>query len=114
MGQGFAAILLGIASCASSAAFAPSALSAGSATRQTAAVCRGGARALCATSTTEVTDTSKGLKDRIANFYDQSSPLWEEVWGEHMYVPIVARGFVGQPWQKVLSTKSRTRGWVAW
>ncbi|EKX45940.1 hypothetical protein GUITHDRAFT_71036, partial [Guillardia theta CCMP2712] len=22
----------------------------------------------------------------IANFYDQSSPLWEEVWGEHMHM----------------------------
>eukprot|EP00960_Hanusia_phi_P026304 746187-Hanusia_phi.AAC.1 len=26
------------------------------------------------------------LKSGIANFYDQSSPLWEEVWGEHMHM----------------------------
>lgn len=99
MGQGFAVILLGIAGCASSAAFSPSALFAGSTSRQTASVCRGGSRALCATATTgETTDTSKGLKDRIANFYDQSSPLWEEVWGEHMSVPTVAWILRAPPW----------------
>jgi tocopherol O-methyltransferase len=32
----------------------------------------------------EVAD--KELKDKIANFYDQSSPLWEEIWGEHMHM----------------------------
>eukprot|EP00288_Rhodomonas_lens_P018422 CAMPEP_0177699118 /NCGR_PEP_ID=MMETSP0484_2-20121128/5417_1 /TAXON_ID=354590 /ORGANISM="Rhodomonas lens, Strain RHODO" /LENGTH=298 /DNA_ID=CAMNT_0019210283 /DNA_START=140 /DNA_END=1036 /DNA_ORIENTATION=+ len=26
------------------------------------------------------------LPERIANFYDQSSPLWEEIWGEHMHM----------------------------
>jgi tocopherol O-methyltransferase len=25
------------------------------------------------------------LKEGIANFYDESSGLWEEVWGEHMH-----------------------------
>jgi tocopherol O-methyltransferase len=33
----------------------------------------------------------KDLKEGIASFYDKSSPLWEETWGEHMhhgyYVP---------------------------
>jgi tocopherol O-methyltransferase len=28
----------------------------------------------------------KQLKDKIANFYDQSSPLWEDIWGEHMHM----------------------------
>ena len=32
----------------------------------------------------EVAD--KELKDKIATFYDQSSPLWEEIWGEHMHM----------------------------
>ena len=35
--------------------------------------------------------TDKDLKDGIAFFYDRSSKLWEDVWGEHMhhgyYVP---------------------------
>lgn len=26
------------------------------------------------------------LKERIATFYDQSSPLWEDIWGEHMHM----------------------------
>ncbi len=30
--------------------------------------------------------TDANLKERIADFYDQSSPLWEEVWGEHMHM----------------------------
>ena len=25
------------------------------------------------------------LKDGIARFYDESSEIWEEVWGEHMH-----------------------------
>ncbi len=37
-----------------------------------------------ATSNTELQD--KQLKDKIANFYDQSSPLWEDIWGEHMHM----------------------------
>jgi tocopherol O-methyltransferase len=28
----------------------------------------------------------KELKDKIAVFYDQSSPLWEDIWGEHMHM----------------------------
>jgi len=35
--------------------------------------------------------TDSGLKERIATFYDQSSPLWEEMWGEHMHM-----GFYGE------------------
>ena len=35
-------------------------------------------------SNTELQD--KQLKDKIANFYDQSSPLWEDIWGEHMHM----------------------------
>jgi hypothetical protein len=34
----------------------------------------------------ETTGTDPRLKERIAAFYDQSSPLWEEVWGEHMHM----------------------------
>lgn len=30
--------------------------------------------------------TDPELKQRIATFYDQSSPLWEDVWGEHMHM----------------------------
>lgn len=26
-----------------------------------------------------------GLNKRIANFYDASSGLWEDIWGEHMH-----------------------------
>jgi len=29
--------------------------------------------------------TNEELKADIANFYDNSSPLWESVWGEHMH-----------------------------
>ena len=29
--------------------------------------------------------TDKDLKDGIAFFYDRSSKLWEDVWGEHMH-----------------------------
>ena len=25
------------------------------------------------------------LKDGIAQFYDESSAIWEEIWGEHMH-----------------------------
>lgn len=30
--------------------------------------------------------TDEDLKERIATFYDQSSSLWEDVWGEHMHM----------------------------
>lgn len=26
-----------------------------------------------------------GLKEGIANFYDKSSGLWEDMWGDHMH-----------------------------
>lgn len=29
--------------------------------------------------------TDEDLKDGIAFFYDRSSKLWEDVWGEHMH-----------------------------
>jgi hypothetical protein len=32
------------------------------------------------------TGTDPDLKERIASFYDQSSPLWEDIWGEHMHM----------------------------
>ena len=25
------------------------------------------------------------LRDGIASFYDQSTPLWDDVWGEHLH-----------------------------
>lgn len=34
----------------------------------------------------QATGTDPKLKERIANFYDQSSELWENVWGEHMHM----------------------------
>lgn len=35
--------------------------------------------------------TDADLKERIATFYDQSSSLWEDVWGEHMHMGRHAR-----------------------
>ncbi|MEM8716502.1 MAG: hypothetical protein AAGE92_12105, partial [Cyanobacteria bacterium P01_G01_bin.4] len=35
-------------------------------------------------STTSTTKTST-LNDRIRRFYDASSGLWEDIWGEHMH-----------------------------
>lgn len=32
-----------------------------------------------------MTNSGTKLSNRIANFYDASSQLWEEVWGEHMH-----------------------------
>lgn len=32
-----------------------------------------------------VLSESKELRDGIANFYDESSGLWEDMWGEHMH-----------------------------
>lgn len=29
--------------------------------------------------------SDKELKDGIANFYDKSSGVWEDMWGEHMH-----------------------------
>ncbi|KAE8679027.1 Tocopherol O-methyltransferase [Hibiscus syriacus] len=31
------------------------------------------------------TDDARELKDGIAEFYDESSGLWEDIWGEHMH-----------------------------
>lgn len=30
-------------------------------------------------------DRRQELKDGIAQFYDESSEIWEEIWGEHMH-----------------------------
>ena len=103
------AILLALTCCSYSSAFSQSVLSAASTRghaarlacgRQSGSVLgrtepgsrpdalRGGAGSLSATAGVgESTDETKGLKDRIANFYDQSSPLWEDIWGEHMSSP---------------------------
>ncbi|KAJ1493728.1 S-adenosyl-L-methionine-dependent methyltransferase [Baffinella frigidus] len=105
MNRGVTVILLGLAGVASSAAFSPAALSAPSAIRHAASLScdrqssswgkvlgkklglfRGATPLSATSSTAESTDTSKALKEGIANFYDQSSPLWEEVWGEHMHM----------------------------
>eukprot|EP00884_Botryococcus_braunii_P011260 jgi/Botrbrau1/20134/Bobra.0173s0036.1 len=34
---------------------------------------------------TAKTEQNPGLKEGIANFYDQSSGLWEDMWGDHMH-----------------------------
>ncbi|KAJ4799986.1 Gamma-tocopherol methyltransferase [Rhynchospora pubera] len=41
-------------------------------------------RAQAATEATEAA-TSEGLKKGIAEFYDESSGVWESVWGDHMH-----------------------------
>lgn len=33
----------------------------------------------------------KPLNEGIANFYDESTPLWESMWGEHLH-----HGYYGQ------------------
>ena len=35
---------------------------------------------------------AKPLKEGIANFYDESSALWEDLWGEHMHHGYYAQG----------------------
>ena len=56
------------------------------------AMCRGrrpGARAPSTRVRMSVSPADVGekeLKEKIARFYDQSSPLWEDIWGEHMHM----------------------------
>lgn len=43
-------------------------------------------RASSTTSTTTTSDAAaRELKEGIAEFYDESSSLWEDIWGDHMH-----------------------------
>lgn len=43
-------------------------------------------RASSTTSTTTMSDAAaRELKEGIAEFYDESSSLWEDIWGDHMH-----------------------------
>ncbi|KAK0592950.1 hypothetical protein LWI29_028178 [Acer saccharum] len=37
------------------------------------------------TTTTTTTNDARVLRERIAEFYDESSSLWEDIWGDHMH-----------------------------
>ena len=41
-------------------------------------------------------DASVELKDGIAKFYDESSTVWENIWGEHMHHGYYGEQNVGQ------------------
>lgn len=43
-----------------------------------------GVKAQAATQVTEAA-TNEGLKKGIAEFYDESSGVWESIWGDHMH-----------------------------
>lgn len=38
-------------------------------------------------------DSDVELKDGIASFYDKSSSVWEDIWGEHMHHGYYVDGF---------------------
>ena len=50
----------------------------------------------------------KQLKDKIANFYDQSSPLWEDIWG---MLCTRARSLVSRAFRVVCASAAR-RWWL--
>ncbi|TVU28142.1 hypothetical protein EJB05_19651, partial [Eragrostis curvula] len=46
---------------------------------------RGVVMAASSTSTAEATPAPAGLKEGIAGLYDESSGVWESIWGDHMH-----------------------------